>query len=141
MRFLRSYGLYLAWVVCLSGTLLSLFFSEVSHIEPCRYCWYQRIALFPLAIQLGIFTYRGDTSAALYGIPLCFIGFSAAAIQSLDLILDIRGLCGPTVPCNKEMIYLFDMIPFSWVSGMGFILIAYFLWIGFQTVDISKDHK
>ena len=129
MRFLRSHGLYLAWVVALAGTLLSLYFSELRHIEPCRYCWYQRIALFPLAIQLGIFTYRGDTNAVLYGIPLCFAGFLAAFVQSLDLMLDIHGLCGSTVPCNREMIYLFDLIPFSWVSGGGFILIASLLCI------------
>ncbi len=129
MRFLRSYGLYLAWVVCLLGLLLSLYFSELNHIEPCRFCWYQRIALFPLAIQLGIFTYRGDTNAALYGIPLCFVGFMAASIQSLDLILDIHGLCGPTIPCNKEMIYFFDFLPLSWLSGGGFLLIAFLLWI------------
>lgn len=129
MRFLRSYGLYLAWVFALAGTLLSLYFSELRHIEPCRYCWFQRVALFPLAIQLGIFTYRGDTNAALYGIPLCFVGFFAAFIQSLDLILDIHGLCGPAVACNKEMIYFFDFIPFSWISGAGFFLIGSLLWI------------
>jgi len=129
MNFLRSYGLYLAWVIALVGTLLSLYFSELSHIEPCRYCWYQRIALFPLAIQLGIFTYRGDHSAALYGIPICFVGFTAALIQSADLVLDIHGLCGPAIPCNKEMIFLFDLIPFSWASGLGFLMIAFLLWI------------
>jgi disulfide bond formation protein DsbB len=129
MRFLRTYGLYLAWVISLIGTLLSLYFSELIHIEPCLYCWYQRVALFPLAIQLGIFTYRGDNNAALYGVPLCFVGFCAAFIQSLDLILDIHGLCGPTLPCNKEMIYFFNVIPFSWLSGGGFCLIASLLWI------------
>lgn len=129
MNFLRSFGLYLAWVIALAGALLSLYFSELNHIEPCRYCWYQRVALFPLAIQLGIFTYRGDTNAALYGIPLCFVGFLAALIQSVDLMLDIHGLCGSTFPCDKEMIYLFDLIPFCWLSGIGFFLIAFLLWI------------
>jgi disulfide bond formation protein DsbB len=127
MRFLRSYGLYLAWVVALIGTLLSLYYSEIVHLEPCRYCWFQRVALFPLAIQLGIFTYRNDLNAAIYAIPLCFVGFCAALIQSLDLVLDIHGLCGPNISCIKEMIYLFGWIPFSWVSGCGFLIIAFLL--------------
>jgi disulfide bond formation protein DsbB len=130
MRFLRTYGIYLAWVVCLAGSLMSLYFSELRHLDPCRFCWFQRIALFPLAIQLGFFAYRLDGSAALYGIPLCFVGFSAAFLQSLDLIIDIHGLCGPGVSCNEGMIYFFDLIPLSWVSGAGFVAIAGLLWLG-----------
>lgn len=130
MKFLRTYGIYLAWVIALIGTLMSLYFSELKHIEPCRFCWFQRIALFPLAIQLGIFAYRADKSAALYGIPLCFVGLMAAFLQSLDLVIDIHGLCGPGASCREGMIYFFNVIPFSWVSGAGFILIALLLWVG-----------
>jgi len=108
--------------------MASLYYSEIAHIEPCRFCWYQRIALFPLAIQLGIFTYRGDTGAALYGIPLCFVGFSAALVQSLNLALDAHGLCG-AISCNQDMVYFFNLIPFSWVSGAGFLLISSLLWL------------
>ena len=101
MNFLRSFGLYLAWVIALAGALLSLYFSELNHIEPCRYCWYQRVALFPLAIQLGIFTYRGDTNAALYGIPLCFVGFLAALIQSVDLMSGYSWSLRPDDPLQQ----------------------------------------
>jgi disulfide bond formation protein DsbB len=138
MRFLRTYGIYFAWLISLTGTLMSLYFSELNHIAPCRFCWFQRLALFPLAIQLGIFTYRGDRSAALYGIPLCFVGFFAAFLQSLDLVMDIHGLCGPTISCHEEMIYFFDWIPFSWLSGAGFLMIASLLWINHQA-SVQKE--
>lgn len=130
MNFLRKNGIYLAWLICLIGSFMSLYFSELRHLEPCRFCWMQRVALFPLAIQLGIFAYRFDGSAFIYGIPLCFIGFAAAFLQSLDLIIDIRGLCGPGASCREGMIYFFDAVPFSWVSGIGFVFVAILLWMG-----------
>ncbi|MBF8263476.1 MAG: disulfide oxidoreductase [Parachlamydiales bacterium] len=130
MKIPRLPAIYLAWVLCLAGSLMSLYFSELRHIEPCRFCWFQRIALFPLAIQLGIFTYRSDGSAAIYGIPLCFVGFSAAVLQSLDLVFDFHALCGPGISCREGMIYFFDFIPLCWVSGAGFVVIAALLWLG-----------
>ena len=36
------------------ATAGSLYFSEVAHYDPCRLCWYQRIAMYPLAIILAI---------------------------------------------------------------------------------------
>lgn len=133
MRNLRSYAIYLAWVLCLAGSMTSLYFSELRHIEPCRFCWFQRIALFPLAIQLGIFAYRSDGSAAIYGIPLCFVGFIAALLQSINLVFDIQVLCGPGVSCREGMIYFFNFLPLSWVSGAGFTMIAALLWLGRRT--------
>jgi disulfide bond formation protein DsbB len=134
MKILRPYAIYVAWVMSLAGLLMSLYFSELRHIEPCRFCWFQRIALFPLAIQLGIFAYRSDGSAATYGIPLCFVGFAAAFLQSIDLIFDIHSLCGPGVSCREGMIYFFNVVPLSWVSGSGFVVIAVLLRLGRQAV-------
>jgi disulfide bond formation protein DsbB len=130
MRILRAYGLYWAWVISLAGTLCSLYYSDIQHVEPCRFCWFQRIALFPLAIQLGIAAYLSDDRGArLYGIPLCIVGLIAALLQSIVLALDVHGLCGPWVSCQDEVVYLFGQIPFPWLSGFGFILIALLLWV------------
>jgi disulfide bond formation protein DsbB len=130
--------LYLAWVISLAGTLMSLYYGEYQHIEPCRFCWFQRIALFPLAIQLGIFTYRSDASAVLYIIPLCIVGFSAAFLQSVDLVLDIHGLCGLQEACHKDMIYLFSWIPICWVSGAGFAMIAGLLCYAYALTRVRR---
>lgn len=46
--------LYLAWVVALAATLGSLSFSEGRGFVPCVLCWFQRVALYPLALLLGI---------------------------------------------------------------------------------------
>src|SRR3954462_12692478 len=48
----------MAWVVAMLATVGSLYFSEIAHYEPCRLCWFQRIAMYPLAVILGIATFR-----------------------------------------------------------------------------------
>lgn len=57
---IRKNNLYSAWVISLFGLFLSLFVGEILEVEPCNLCWYQRIALFPLTILLGIAAYKQD---------------------------------------------------------------------------------
>ena len=44
-------ALALAFVVAAVATAGSLYFSEVAHFTPCRLCWYQRICMYPLALD------------------------------------------------------------------------------------------
>ncbi len=135
---LSIWALYLAWVVSLAGALLSLYFGELRHMEPCRLCWMQRVALFPLAIQLGIFTYRKETNAAFYAIPLCVIGLAAAGLQSLDGSWNLHDLCGLHGSCHDEMIYLFGSIPITWTSGLGFFSIACLVLFSYKYSAVAK---
>ena len=52
--FLTRYGLYLAWLVALTATFGSLYFSEIREFVPCELCWIQRIFMYPLVILLGV---------------------------------------------------------------------------------------
>ena len=47
-------ALTLALCVALVATAGSLYFSEVAHFVPCKLCWYQRIAMYPLVPILAI---------------------------------------------------------------------------------------
>ena len=51
-------ALWLAALVAIVTTLGSLYFSEVAHFIPCKLCWYQRIAMYPLSITLLIAALR-----------------------------------------------------------------------------------
>lgn len=75
--------LLLAWLVSLTGTLGSLFFSEVMQLQPCLLCWYQRVAMFPLVLILGIGLYREDATSGLYGLGLGAIGWAVAGYHFL----------------------------------------------------------
>jgi len=46
----QTNALYLAWLIALTATLGALFIGEVMGRTPCVLCWYQRIAMFPLAL-------------------------------------------------------------------------------------------
>ena len=46
--------LFLAWLLALLATSGALFLGEVMGKAPCVLCWYQRIAMFPLVLVLGL---------------------------------------------------------------------------------------
>lgn len=75
--------LYLAWVISCCILLGSLYFSEVKHFTPCSLCWYQRIALFPLVILLGIALYKNETSIVSYAYPFPFFAILISGYQVL----------------------------------------------------------
>ncbi len=70
----------MAWIVAMLATAGSLYFSEVAHYDPCRLCWYQRIAMYPLAIILAIAALRGDGGIRIYGRALAAIGAVIATL-------------------------------------------------------------
>src|SRR6185503_20162499 len=93
-----SSALVAAFVVATLATLGSLYFSEVAHFEPCRLCWYQRIAMYPLVVILGIAALRRDRSGAVYGLALALIG---AVVSAYHVLLEWfpsldGGTCDPT---------------------------------------------
>jgi disulfide bond formation protein DsbB len=71
--------LWIAWTVALVATLGSLYFSEIADFPPCRLCWFQRIAMYPLAVLLLVAALRRDhRGAALYGLAFPAIGAAVA---------------------------------------------------------------
>lgn len=130
MRWIREHALYFAWLISLSGLALSLFFGEVLNLEPCRLCWYQRVAILPLALFLGIAAYKHDRNLALYSLPLVAFGGIFAFYQVISQhfpALHISALCGSTEHCTLPIFYLFGVVSFPLLSTMGFASIALLL--------------
>ena len=75
--------LYGAWLVSLAATLGALFIGEVLGQTPCLLCWYQRIAMFPLAWILGVGCLTNDRRVGRYALPLAMIGAVIALWHSL----------------------------------------------------------
>lgn len=126
---IRNYGMYLAWVVAIIGAFLSLYFGEIKGNAPCRLCWLQRMALFPLLIQLAIAAYRWDLAARIYAYPLSIFGCIVALFQALLPWSHLHKVCGTFSNCENEMSSFFRIIPFPWVSAIGFALITVLLWV------------
>lgn len=92
-------GLYLAFALALVSTLGALFIGEVLGQTPCVLCWYQRIAMFPLALILGIGALTEDHGVGRYALPLALAG-GAVALWHSGLY---AGLLPETVaPCTRE---------------------------------------
>lgn len=87
------------WFIALVATLGALFIGEVMGQMPCTLCWYQRIAMFPLVVILGVGAFRGDMDTWRYALPLSSVGLVIAAYHSLQY----AGLLpAPIVPCSAS---------------------------------------
>jgi Disulfide bond formation protein DsbB len=91
--------LTLAWLIALVATLGALFIGEVMGQMPCTLCWYQRIAMFPLVLVLGLAAYRGDGAVWRYALPIAAFGLVIAAYHSLQYagVLPV-----PIIPCQAS---------------------------------------
>jgi disulfide bond formation protein DsbB len=124
----------LALAVASVATAGSLVYSQYFLFEPCRLCWYQRIAMYPLVPILAVGLWRRDPNVRWYVLPLAAIGLGTAVwhylIQTFPALSDSVA-CGLGVPCNAKYVnefqalangeFAFISIPF--MAGCGFLLI------------------
>lgn len=114
--------------VCTAG---SLYFSEVANFTPCKLCWYQRYAMYPLAPILGIAAWKGFTRIRLYASVLAAIG----SLISIYHILIERGVvkesssCDPTNPCSLNWVPDLGYLTIPTMALSGFLLITTLLFI------------
>jgi disulfide bond formation protein DsbB len=121
-----SAALPLAWLVALTCTLGSLYFSEVANFEPCKLCWFQRIFMYPLAIILGIAALRRDRGIRWYALPLAGVGICLSAYHYLiERFPDLDAVsCSAATPCTFVWFEKFGFVtlPFMALSGFALIL-------------------
>ena len=124
--FLEANGLLIAWLVALVATGGSLYYSEVAGYTPCELCWYQRIAMYPLSVVLGIAYFTRDVWVKRYVIPVVAIGGSISIFHYIiqrfpDLI---SASCDPAAPCTVTWVWQFHYISIPFMALSGFALIA-----------------
>ena len=119
-------ALSLAAVVAAVCTAGSLYLSEVAHFPPCRLCWYQRIAMYPLVPILGLAAWRRDGRIWPYGVMVASMG---AAISTYHVLLERfpdtleTGACDPANPCT-----------IIWVERLGYLTIPTMAFSGFALI-------
>lgn len=120
---MKKFGLFLPWLIVCIATVGSLFFSEITHKEPCTLCWYQRVVLFPLAIILGIAAFRNAYRIVIYVLPLALIGFSIALYQVIMIqFFSMSNFCPSctlkSVSSNPVVFPLLSLIAFGLISAL-----------------------
>ncbi len=134
-------SLTLAWIVALVATLGSLYYSEVAHFTPCLLCWYQRIAMYPLVVILGIAAVHSDLSIRRYVLPIVSIG---AAISLYHYQLErfpsqASSVCSIDVPCTTVWVWQFHFISIPFMALSAFALIATLLLLGPSPTDAEAS--
>jgi disulfide bond formation protein DsbB len=128
----------IAWAMAVVATLGSLYYSEIAGFVPCTYCWYQRIAMYPLALILGIAVVTRDARPARYSAPLAVGGGLISAYHYL--IQQFPGLaadtCSATVPCTAAYVWEFDAVSIPLMAFVSFGLIVLML-----TVDVAHRRR
>lgn len=122
----RAYLFYVAWFQATVAMAGSLFFSEVMKLPPCVLCWYQRIAMYPLVVIIGISILKRDLAARVYGLPLAIIGFAIAAYHNLlyyKIIPQSIVLCTSGVSCTSKQIEWFGFVTIPFLSLIAFLII------------------
>lgn len=129
--FFEKYGLYLAWLVALTATLGSLYFSEIREFVPCELCWIQRIFMYPLTIILGISVFTEDRAVRKYVLPLTIIGGIVSLyhylVQKVPGFAEIQP-CAQGVPCSGQYINWFGFITIPFLALTAFTLITILMW-------------
>ena len=126
---LGNKAMWLAWVVALVATVGSLMYSELFHYVPCRLCWFQRIAMYPLAIVLLVGAIRREAAVKFYAIPIALIGLVISIYHNvLQFYPSLEGTsCDPLVPCSARSIEMFGFMDLPFMAGAGFIVIVVLL--------------
>jgi disulfide bond formation protein DsbB len=131
---------YLAWFVALVATVGSFFFSEVMQLPPCVLCWYQRIAMYPLVIIIGVGIVTHDRRMKNYALPVCLIGLAISVYHNLlyyDLIPESITPCTEGVSCTSRQIEWFGFITIPLMALAAFIGLALCL-LFYKSKEIEK---
>jgi disulfide bond formation protein DsbB len=119
--------LWIAWVIALVATLGSLYFSEIAHYEPCRLCWFQRIAMYPLAvILLGMALRRDVRNGFIYSIAFPVVGAGISIYHEYIVYnpeAETAG-CRQGVSCTTTWFEKFGYIQIPTLAGTAFLAIA-----------------
>lgn len=123
---LASPARWLAWLVAATCTVGSLIYSEYFHFPPCLLCWYQRIAMYPMALLLLVAAVRRDRHVRWYTLPMAAVG---AGISTYHYVIEWRpslqsGACGiGPGSCTTIWFRQFGFVTLPFMALCGFVAI------------------
>ena len=121
----RASGL---WIICMitTGAMVgSLYFSEKVGFAPCKLCWYQRIAMYSIAVISFVAALRNDKNIARYTIVLAPIGL---VVSTYHYLLEWyptleTNVCSLDVPCTSVWFRELGFVTLCFMAGCAFITV------------------
>ena len=124
--------LFAAWLLALLATAGALFLGEVMGKTPCVLCWYQRIAMFPLVLVLGLGLFTSDARSVRSALPPAGVGWSIAAYHVLvywGVVSKDLMPCGKGSSCADADVQMAGVVPIPLLSLAAFTGILVALWV------------
>lgn len=109
-----------------TGTMLgSLYFSEVAGFVPCELCWYQRIAVYPVAIMSWVALVRRERVLAPYVIALSLAGLCVSVYHYLlEWFPELKSsVCSVDVPCTTVWFRELGFVTLAFMAGSAFVFL------------------
>jgi disulfide bond formation protein DsbB len=125
-EFIKKNALYGAFAGSLIAMLGSLYFSEIANFPPCVLCWYQRIAMYPLVVILGIAIYRRSREMLLPAFVLAIAGWLISIYHNLlyyNILPEAAAPCIAGVSCTTKFIEWFGFVTIPFLAFAGFTAI------------------
>lgn len=109
-------------IFCMMG---SLYLSDIALLIPCQYCWYQRIAMYPLGLLLGVALLKKEHSIRPYALMLSGIGALTSLYHiKMQLFPDShKSSCSEFAPCTVKYLEVFGFMSIPMMAFTGFALI------------------
>ena len=120
-----------AWLIALLATAGALFLGEVMGLTPCVLCWYQRFAMFPLVVILGVGLLEPDARCLRYAAPLAAVGWAIALYHCLlfwGVVTEGLVPCGKGGSCADADLQVVGFVPIPLLSWIAFSGILVLLW-------------
>jgi disulfide bond formation protein DsbB len=115
----------IAAAVAVAATAGSLYFSERAGFVPCKLCWYQRIAMYPMAIILPLAALLRDRLIMRYAVALASIGLAISAYHiQVQWFPERSNSCSFDDPCTAKWVEAFGVFTIPQMAAMAFTLIV-----------------
>lgn len=116
-------GAFAVAAVAMGG---SLYYSEIVSFVPCEFCWYQRIAMYPLAVILFVAVVTRARIATRYIATVAAIGLALSTYHyQLQLFPEQATTCSEGVPCSVQFVDQFGFVSIPFMAGCGFLAILF----------------
>ncbi|MDA1010136.1 MAG: disulfide bond formation protein B [Chloroflexi bacterium] len=123
--FVAARGRWLAFAVAALAMAGSLYYSEVVGFLPCEFCWYQRIAMYPLAVVGLVAATTRDERAWRYVIPIAVIGLALSMYHyQMELFPEQATACSGGVSCAVRHVEVLGFISIPFMAGLSFISVV-----------------
>ncbi|OAI43585.1 hypothetical protein AYO38_10580 [bacterium SCGC AG-212-C10] len=102
----------------------SLYYSESVGFIPCEFCWFQRIAMYSLAIVLFVAVVSRGNLDGRFVVALAAVGLALSIYHyQLQLFPEQGKLCQTGVSCTTKDVNQWGFVTIPFMAGCGFVSI------------------